>query len=63
MVGFCKWLMDLAEQVHIGDRARSSFGQWRASWLENIWRTDITGKEFVLFRLKGDRVAHGQRMD
>lgn len=63
MVGFCKWLMDLVEQVHIGDRARSSSGQWRASWLENIWRTDITGKELVLFGLKGDRVAHGQRMD
>jgi len=32
--------MDLVEQVCIGDTAGSPFGQRRASWLEDIWRTD-----------------------
>lgn len=55
--------MALVEQACIGDRGGSPLGQWRASWLENIWRTDIKRKEFVLFSLKGDRVASWRRMD
>lgn len=55
--------MDLVEEGCIGDMAGSPFGQRRDSWLENIWRTDTKGKEFVLFRLKGDRAASGQTTD